>query len=280
MKIWKLALPAVLLAAVLALGQPAAPAFAPRGAETELLVLMYHSLVKNDSAAGPYVCPISRVESDFAWLQEQGYRSVTAAQLADYAAGRGLLPPKPVLITLDDGYRNNLTLLPPLLERYDMTALIGAVGEYADIYTASGEDGSPHSCMSWADLARAAARPDLEIAAHSYYFHHLDGRKGAGRAPGESESAWRQAFTADTRRLLDALAQNAIPPPLAYAYPYGSIAPGADELLAELGFSLTLSCSEHRSLVRSGDPKSLFSLGRFNRDGRLSTAAFMEKATK
>ena len=65
--------------------------------------------------------------------------------------------------------------------------------------------------------------------------------------------------------------------PLCYAYPFGQISPGADRLLSELGFRVTLSCSEKRSVLTSGDPACLFSLGRFNRDGRLTTAAFMAR---
>ncbi len=273
---WKIAAPALLLLLLL-FSPPAAPVFAPRGSEQSLPVLMYHSLVTDDRAADAYVCPISRVESDFAWLRNNGYTAVTPAQLAAYAAGTGTLPPKPVLITLDDGYRNNLTLLPPLLERYDLYAVIAVVGEYADIYTASGEDNSPHSCMGWSDLARAAEEPRLFLAAHSYYFHHLSGRKGAGRAPGESRESWQAAFCSDTRRLLDVMAEQGLPAPTVYAYPYGAIEPEADALLAQMGFSITLSCSEKSSVLRSGDPASLFSLGRFNRDGRLSTEAFMKK---
>ena len=275
-------LPGVLLLAALLSGlarEQAAPVFAPPGSSTELLVIMYHSLVTDDSAAAQYVCPISRVESDLVWLRDNGYRSVSISQLVAFADGTGTLPPKPVLITLDDGYRNNLTLLPALLEEYDMCAVISVVGEYADIYTASGEDGSPHTCMSWADLRRAAGVGRIELACHSYYFHHLEGRKGAARKYGESMADWRAALTADTRSLMQALEEQCGVVPNCYAYPFGQITEGADGLLEELGFRVTLSCNEHRSPLNSGDPACLFSLGRFNRDGRLSTAEFMVKAT-
>lgn len=253
--------------------------FAPPGAQRELTVIMYHSLVKNDSAAAQYVCPISRVESDLIWLRDNGYQSVSLDDLVAFADGSGTLPAKPVLLTLDDGYRNNLTLLPDLLEQYDMRAVIAAVGEYADIYTASGEDGSPHSCMSWEDLRRAAQQPRLELACHSYYFHHLESRKGTARKAGEAVSDWQAAFTADTLAIRQALEARCSVTPVCYAYPFGQITDGADEILRELGFRITLSCSERRSLLTSGDPDCLFSLGRFNRDGRLSTADFMAAVT-
>ena len=255
----------------------AAETFSPRGATVELPVIMYHSLVKDASRAAQYVCSIGQVESDLAWLRDNGFQCVSLEQLIAFADGRGALPPKPVLITLDDGYRNNLTLLPPLLEQYGARAVISVVGEYADIYTASGEDGSPHTCMSWEDLARAAGTQRLELANHSYYFHHLTGRKGSAKKPGESDSAWQAAFTADTQALQRALEEACGAAPVCYAYPYGQLTREADELLKDMGFRMSLTCNEQRSVLTSGDPDCLFGLGRFNRDGRLSTGEYMQK---
>ena len=254
-----------------------AEAFAPRGSSVELPVIMYHSLVTDEGAAAPYVCPISRVESDLRWLTENGYRCVSLAQLIAFANGEAGLPPKPVLLTLDDGYRNNLTLLPPLLERYDACAVIAVVGEYTEIYTASGEDGSPHSCMSWQDLSRAAQTGRLELANHSYYFHRLTGRRASAKMPGESQAHWQSAFTADTRSLQRAMEAHGLEAPVCYAYPYGQLTEGADKLLWDMGLPVSLTCSEVRSTVVSGDPVTLFGLGRVNRDGRLTTEAFMQK---
>ncbi|MBQ5732442.1 MAG: hypothetical protein IIV59_04755, partial [Selenomonadaceae bacterium] len=73
-------------------------------------------------------------------------------------------------------------------------AVISVVGEYTDIYTASGEDGSPHSCMSWEDLNRAAGVERIELACHSYYFHHLTGRKGCARKGGDFYKVQNHSF--------------------------------------------------------------------------------------
>ena len=251
--------------------------FSPRGTTLELPVIMYHSLITGESAAAQYVCPIGRLEEDLRWLQNNGFESVTLAQLIAFADGTGTLPPKPVLITLDDGYRNNLTLLPPLLEQYDAHAVISIVGEYADIYTASGEDGSPHTCMSWDDTALAAASPRLELANHSYYFHHLTGRKGSAQQVGEPWEHWKEAFSADVQAMQKAMQENCGLSPLCYAYPFGQLTPGADALLQDLGFRVSLTCNEEKSLLTSGKSGCLFSLGRYNRDGRLSTDTFMKK---
>jgi len=275
----RLAVGVLLLLCALCLlpGRQAAPVFLPQGGTVELPVLMYHSLVTDDARAAEYVCPISRLESDLKWLREHGYESVSPAQLIAFARGEGTLPPKPVLLTLDDGYRNNLTLLPSLLEAYDFHAVIAVVGEYADRYTASGDDGSLHTCMSWEDTRQAAALPQITLACHCYYFEHIGSGMGAAKKQGERTADWQAAFRADTSAMMNAMTTRCGVTPLCYAYPYGQITEGADEILADLGFQITLSCFENRSLLRSSDPGCLFSLGRFNRDGRLDTETFMQK---
>ena len=65
--------------------------------------------------------------------------------------------------------------------------------------------------------------------------------------------------------------------PICYAYPFGQLTDGADALLQEMGFRITLTCNEEKSLLTSGQSNCLFSLGRYNRDGRISTEEFMTK---
>ena len=50
-----------------------------------------------------------------------------------YVNGIGILPEKPVMITLDDGCYNNLSDVLPLLEKYDMHAIVSVVGEYTNV---------------------------------------------------------------------------------------------------------------------------------------------------
>ena len=83
-----------------------------------LPVIMYHSICER--TPNEYIVTPQQAESDLAWLKEHGYTSVSAQQLIEYTHGKGSLPDKPVLITLDDGFYNNLSEFLPLLEKYDM----------------------------------------------------------------------------------------------------------------------------------------------------------------
>ena len=53
-------------------------------------------------------------------LRDAGYTSVGYADLIEFVNGDGKLPEKPLLITIDDGYQNNLDLAAPLLEKYGL----------------------------------------------------------------------------------------------------------------------------------------------------------------
>ena len=75
------------------------------------------------------------MEQDFQYLKEQGYTAVLPDDLIAYANGEGQLPPKPILITFDDGYYNNYSYAFPLLKKYDMKAVISIVGNFTEQYS-------------------------------------------------------------------------------------------------------------------------------------------------
>jgi peptidoglycan/xylan/chitin deacetylase (PgdA/CDA1 family) len=100
------------------------------GART-LRSLMYHKI--NDIPDNPVTVPTSLFDEQMAQLRELGYTVVgLEAVLAHYTQGAPL-PPKAVLVTFDDGYRDNLENALPILERYGYPAVlfvpIGYLGE-------------------------------------------------------------------------------------------------------------------------------------------------------
>jgi peptidoglycan/xylan/chitin deacetylase (PgdA/CDA1 family) len=83
-------------------------------------ILMYHVLATPPADApfpDLYVRP-----SDFArqltWLASHGYRAVTLRRVYDYWRGAGTLPPKPVVLSFDDGYRSQFTVALPIARRH------------------------------------------------------------------------------------------------------------------------------------------------------------------
>ncbi|WP_371372364.1 polysaccharide deacetylase family protein [Sporomusa aerivorans] len=83
-------------------------------------VLLYHRV---GSETDDLTISTKRFEEDLASLSQEGYNSLTLAQVKQRLAGNyEQLPDKPVIITFDDGYLDNYTNAFPLLQKYAMKA--------------------------------------------------------------------------------------------------------------------------------------------------------------
>ena len=67
-----------------------------------------------------------------AYLKAEGYTSITPEQLSNHLKYGSPLPPKPVMITFDDGYRDNYTNAFPILKKYGFTASIFLISDFMD----------------------------------------------------------------------------------------------------------------------------------------------------
>lgn len=239
-------------------------------------ILMYHSILKDPKLQGQYIVSPNVLEQDMLYLKEHGYTTVFVSELADSVLSGKPLPEKPVVLSFDDGYLNNLTYVLPLLEQYDMKAVISVVGSYSQTFSDSDDHSPSYSHLTWDDISQLAASGHVEIGNHTYDMHRQSPRKGAKRLQGESGDHYRQALLEDVGRLQQVLSENCGLTPTTFAYPYGYISDEAEPVLAEMGFTAALTCYEHVSVIGS-DPQALMSLGRFNRPAGISTEQFMKK---
>ena len=100
------------------------------GTTVPVPIVMYHSVLKSSKQLGKFVITPTELENDFKYLQANGYTAITMTQLINFVYDGNPLPQKPVIITFDDGYLNNYTYVTPLLEEYDMKAVISIVGKF------------------------------------------------------------------------------------------------------------------------------------------------------
>lgn len=103
---------------------------APRGA----LIIMYHSVVDEDNAAfidQRFSVTVDQFEEQLRYLKRNA-NVISMSEMVDCLSGGGRLPEKAVVLTFDDGYMNNLTHAAPLLEKYDLPAMIYLCTGYID----------------------------------------------------------------------------------------------------------------------------------------------------
>lgn len=104
--------------------------FFVREAATGVPVLSYHQV--NDTDNNALTVPTAEFERQMSYLHNEGYHAITPDQLNDYLNSGSPLPDRPVLITFDDGYRDNYENAFPILKKYDMTATIFLVSDFMD----------------------------------------------------------------------------------------------------------------------------------------------------
>jgi peptidoglycan/xylan/chitin deacetylase (PgdA/CDA1 family) len=63
-------------------------------------------------------------EDQMAFLRRRGFTALFISEAVDCLVGKKALPPKPVVLTFDDGYRDNYQCAFPLLKRYEIKATI------------------------------------------------------------------------------------------------------------------------------------------------------------
>lgn len=93
-----------------------------------LPILMYHQ-VTEDTLQTPHRIFITseNFEKQLASFQSWGFQSLTFSEINDFMEGRKPwvdFPRKALMLTFDDGYRNNLTHALPLLKKYNFKAVI------------------------------------------------------------------------------------------------------------------------------------------------------------
>ncbi len=239
-------------------------------------ILMYHSVCNNTRVQTDYRVSPETFENDLAYLQKNGYTAVFVADLIAYVYEGYPLPEKPVILTLDDGYLNNLTEVLPLLEKYDMKATVSVVGEFSETFSTSPDRNPLYAYLTWEDIRALDASGRVEIGNHTYAMHEIGTRRGCMKLQGESEEKYDKTLTADLNKLQDALTQQSGLTPIVFTYPYGFISEESLPVIRKLGFLAALTCYERINYI-TGEPEQLYRLGRFNRTPGISTEAFMQK---
>jgi peptidoglycan/xylan/chitin deacetylase (PgdA/CDA1 family) len=103
------------------IGETARGIGAVNGDDRTLRVLMYHKV--NDLPNNRMSMPTGLFDEQMAQLKELGYTVVDLEAVLAHYTSRAPLPPGAVLITFDDGYRDNLVNAAPVLHRHGYRAV-------------------------------------------------------------------------------------------------------------------------------------------------------------
>ncbi|MEE8450752.1 MAG: polysaccharide deacetylase family protein [Thermoguttaceae bacterium] len=184
-------------------------------------IFCYHSI--DDSGSLLSVSP-SMFRRQMAYLKERGYRTMALGRLCQDLEDNRPLPRKTVVLTFDDGYRNNYEQVMPILQEFGFTGTVFVVtGHVGGRMDWNKTPGVPDLQMaSWEEL-RAMADAGLDIQAHTKTHPNL-----CRLTP----EAAREEIGDSKEELENRLGK----PVTLFAYPYGEHNSRIEQIVERLGF--------------------------------------------
>lgn len=243
----------------------------------EVPIIMYHSILKDPSRSNKYTVTPAVLEEDLKYIKDKGYTTVTIADLISYVYDNKPLPENPIVLTFDDGHYNNYGYLFPLLEKYDMKAVISIVGSYTDKFTETDEANLNYSYLRWKDIKELMDTGRIEFQNHTYNLHSNTGKRiGTKKIKGETDEHYKNVLEEDILKLQQEFKENTNYIPQCFTYPFGGISNASLDIIKELGFKASLSCEQGINKLTK-NPNSLYLLKRYNRPSYISTYNFFQK---
>jgi glycosyltransferase involved in cell wall biosynthesis/peptidoglycan/xylan/chitin deacetylase (PgdA/CDA1 family) len=171
-------------------------------------VLMYHHVGYEDQLEFLSVTP-EAFARQMQWLVESGYHPITASEWATWCNTGNALPPKPVLLTFDDGYSDLAKYAFPALRAHGFSATVFIVTAALGGTNAwDRAKGLPVASLLSAGQIREWSRMGIEFGAHTRTHCELTSCTSA-----ELEDE----IIGSGQDLADLLGH----PPASFAYPYG-----------------------------------------------------------
>ncbi len=241
-----------------------------------LPIVMYHGLSENPQKQGRYVISPAVLEEDLKYIKENGYTTVVMEDVIRYVQDGEPLPPKPVMLTFDDGNYNNYVYAYPLMQKYDCKMVISPIGAAVDRYTQNGNYQVEYATCHWEHLRQMQQSGRVEIQNHSYNLHGTSDRKGSAKKASETLAEYQRTFVEDISHMQQRMKEELSKAATTFVYPFGAVSRESVSLLQKMGFKATMGCEERVNVI-TNDKACLYGLGRYLRTGTMSSAALFKK---
>jgi peptidoglycan/xylan/chitin deacetylase (PgdA/CDA1 family) len=201
-------------------------------------ILVYHGVrttMSSDSAdVRQFNLSPLLLERQLAYLRDQEFTPITFAQLAEYFTNGNALPPRPIILSFDDGWKTQITEALPLLTKYGMVATF---------YIYPNVIGHEHY-MDWEDV-RTLVDAGMEIGSHS---------KGHQYMTKQGASALEEEIMGSKRTLEEYTGINVT----TFAYPFGLSNEDVRDMVRDAGYTTgralepgTVQSPTHRYVLSS-----------------------------
>lgn len=233
-----------------------------------LPIIKLHHFVENGEACNDETITRGKFEQVMDKLEEYGYTTISAAQLIAWRNGSGKLPEKPVMLSLDDGYRSNYSIAYPIIHDHKGKAIVATVGWSIGRKTYLNGIDSIFPHFSWSEAAVMMSDGGLEICSHTYNMHGPsekaggDGYYGMGKRAGETDDEYYARLLEDFSTMESLIKENVGRTSGVFVYPYGKYDRTSEKVLDELGIPISLITVEGMNHLYPG--RSLRKLMRYD----------------
>ena len=194
----------------------------------EIPVLMYHQFVKDKKDGGKIKLFVTEKTFELQILRFLNYETITFEELKNLGLQNRFFK-KYIILTVDDGYKDNYEILFPLLKKYSMKAVIFLVsGLNYNKWTIESDKEKKFYLMSTEEILEMQNSGLVEFGGHT--LTHLDFNK-AEKEIAEREIREDKEITEE--RLNKKLT--------VFAYPYGHRKEETKKLVEEAGYDFAVS---------------------------------------
>jgi peptidoglycan/xylan/chitin deacetylase (PgdA/CDA1 family) len=225
---------------------PAAPPSLPT-----LPVICYHRFGEEDGSDNLKISA-RRLAEELRWLKREGYKSISLAQAREFlrgGEGGEPLPAKPIIFSVDDGYRSGWSVGGPIFAKYGFKAVYFVITDQV---------AAAKNFLGWEDLRGILAK-GFEVQSHTADHTNL-GKPLSFKIPIESEglgaefaakhvskmetpldyhTRLRGELEGSRKKLEERLGIRAD----TLAYPFGAYNPVVESYARDAGYDLVMSVS-------------------------------------
>jgi peptidoglycan/xylan/chitin deacetylase (PgdA/CDA1 family) len=221
-------------------------------------VMMYHKTPDQDLNS-PHRIFVTKdnFETHLQYYQARSFTTLHFRDLEKFRSGEqdfAQFPRRPLMLTFDDGYVDNLTNAAPLLKRYGFKAIIYLLADHTLTSNSWDHDGKePLQPLMSLEQKRKLLEFDYEIGSHGH--HHQ-------RITEMTDIQARDELALSKSRLESDFGV----PVTTFAYTYGVTSPRAAELAEEAGYDFAVN-TDSGGLRIDEDPFAIFRINIFPEDG-------------
>ncbi len=211
-------------------------------------ILMYHAVTKEGENI--WCVPLDEFERQMEFLHKNNYITVLPSDVIAFLKWGRPLPKKPIMLTFDDGYLFNLTIIEPVLQKHGFKGVIYLITSLVDENGANRKKYKEGDCLIWKEVLEMQKRGTFVFGGHSH--EHINLATAA--------NCYEQV-----KKCKEELEKHHIKKPLTFCYPGGQYNEEVIEAVRANGFVMAMACKDEIANIKKD--ANLFALPRVSMMG-------------